>query len=189
MISGRNLSRDEIEQIWSIDRSEVIEAVYYYENGELVLKREHYTMRGWPPGEAERYMPVLDACYDQGGWFYGLYDNHRLVGVAVLESRFIGRQRDQLQLKFLHVSSSYRGQGLGKQLFDLAVAEAIQRGAKRMYISATPSENTIHFYLHLGCKITPEPDPDLFALEPEDIHLEFNLGLNTFLPNTSSVQG
>jgi GNAT superfamily N-acetyltransferase len=176
MISGRNLSKDEIEEIWTIDRSEVIEAVYYYENSMLVLKREHYTMRGWPPGEAERYTPVLEACYDQGGWFYGLYDNHSLVGVAVLESRFIGMPRDQLQLKFLHISSLYRGQGLGKQLFDIAVSEAIQRGAKHLYISATPSENTIHFYIHLGCKINPEPDPDLFALEPEDIHLVYDLG-------------
>jgi predicted N-acetyltransferase YhbS len=178
MISGRNLSRDEIEQIWSIDRSEVIEAVYYFENDVLVLKPELYNMHGWPPGEAERYTPVLQACYDQGGWFYGLYDNYHLVGVAVLESRFIGRQQDQLQLKFLHVSSSYRGQGFGKQLFELAVSEATQRGARHIYISATPSENTIHFYLHLGCKITPEIDPKLFALEPEDIHLDYDLGVH-----------
>jgi hypothetical protein len=46
-------------------------------------------------------------------------------------------------------------------------------GARRLYISATPSENTVGFYTHLGCVITREVDPALFELEPEDIHLEY----------------
>lgn len=175
MLNGRLLSRNEIRNIWSIDRSEVIDGVYYFEDGALVLKPEHYNMRGWPPGEGEKYIPVLEDCYDRGGWFYGLFDGHQLIGVAILESSFIGDNRDQLQLKFLHISNMYRNQGLGVRLFDLARAEASQRGAKRLYISATPSENTINFYLRLGCKVTSQPDPELFELEPEDIHLECQL--------------
>lgn len=176
MISGRLLSRNEIGNIWSIDRREVIDGVYYLENGILVLKPEHYDMQGWPAGEGEKYTPVLEACYDRGGWFYGLFDGDRLVGVSVLESRFFGGNHNLLQLKFLHVSSRYRNHGLGKQLFELAGGEARRRGAKGMYISATPSENTINFYLRLGCRVTIEPDPELFELEPEDIHLEYDLG-------------
>lgn len=76
---------------------------------------------------------------------------------------------------FLHVSQAYRGQGLGKRLFELSKEEARQRGAKRLYISATPSEHTIDFYLRLGCTVTQELDAELFALEPEDIHLEFDV--------------
>ena len=172
MISGRKLSRDEIKALWTIDRSEVIDAVYYLENGALVLRPEHYDMRGWPPGEAEKYTPILEACYDHGGWFYGLFDDQRLIGAAALESRFIGKNGSQLQLRFLHVSRTYRNQGVGKQLFDLAKVEARQRGAKSLYVSATPSECTIGFYLSLGCNVTAEPEADLFELEPEDIHLE-----------------
>ncbi|MFZ5910933.1 MAG: GNAT family N-acetyltransferase [Chloroflexota bacterium] len=175
MISDRNLSRDEIQNIWTIDRSEAIDAVYYLENGALVLRPEHYDLRGWPPSEAQTYTPLLEACYDRDGWFYGLFDNQRLIGAAVLESRFIGKHGDQLQLRFLHVSRPYRNQGLGQQLFALASLEARQRGAKRLYISATPSEHTIGFYLRLGCKVTSEPDAELLALEPEDIHLEYLL--------------
>jgi predicted N-acetyltransferase YhbS len=172
MISGRKLSRDEIREIWTIDRSEVIDAVYRLENGALVLRPEHHDVRGWPPGEAEKYTPRLEACHDQGGWFYGLFDDRRLIGAAVLESRFIGKNGDQLQLKFLHVSRTYRNQGWGRQLFEWARSEANRRGAKRMYISATPSQHTIGFYLRLGCSVTQEPDAELFELEPEDIHLE-----------------
>ncbi len=175
MVSDRALSRDEITKVWTIDRSEVIDAVYYLENGSLVLKQEHYDMRGWPQGESDKYTPVLETCYDAGGWFHGLFDENRLIGVAVLESRFIGNNKDQLQLKFLHVSRGYRSKGLGRQLFESAAHEARKRGAARMYISATPAERTIDFYLRLGCKVTAEPDPELFALEPKDIHLEYDL--------------
>lgn len=171
----RQLVREEVEQVWTIDRAEVIEAVYYYEEGGLVLKPERWNMRGWPPGEPEKYTPLLIDCFDRGGWFYGLFDDSRLVGLAILESDFIGRQRDQLQLKFLHVSRAYRNQGLGRLLFERSAERARQLGARQLYVSATPSENTVNFYLNLGCQIAPEPDPALFALEPEDIHLVYDL--------------
>ena len=176
MIEERELARGEIEGVWAIDRSEIIEAVYHLVDDTLVLKPEHYDIRGWPPGEADKYTPILAACYDRGGWFYGVFDNDTLVGAAVLESRFIGKNRDQLQLKFLHVSNRYRHQGLGQRLFGLAAAEAKKRGAKSMYISATPSQHTVAFYLRLRCEVTPEPDPELLALEPEDIHFVYDLG-------------
>lgn len=172
MISGRPLAREEIETLWSIDRSEVIEHVYRLDRGGLVLEPRRIDVRGWPPGEAEKYTPLLVECFDRGGWFHGLFDGGLLVGVAVLESKRIGPREDRLQLKFLHVSRAYRGRGLGRRLFALAKAEARARGARGMYVSATPSQHTIDFYRQLGCVVAREPDPDLLALEPEDIHLE-----------------
>ncbi len=82
-------------------------------------------MSGWPPGEAGKYTPILLESYDRGGWFHAAFDDGRLVGVAILDNRFIGPNRDQLQLKFLHVSRYHRSRGLGKQLFDLSAAEAL----------------------------------------------------------------
>lgn len=174
-IATRPLSRRQIANIWAIDRSEVIDGVYYLEEGKLVLKPEHYNMTGWPPGEAEQYTPLLEACFDRGGWFCGLFENDQLIGVAILDSRLIGRDRDQLQLKFLHISRDCRGKGLGRQLFKLAEEEAQRRGAKGLYISATPSEHTVNFYLQSGCRLAAEPDPELYELEPEDIHLDYVL--------------
>ena len=77
-----------------------------------------------------------------------------------------------VQLKFLHVSSAYRGRGAGLQLYQAARARAAKAGARRLYVSATPSEHTVDFYLALGFVLSLQPDPQLFALEPEDIHLE-----------------
>lgn len=170
-IAFRHLSRTEVTQVWSIDRSEVIHHIYVLEEDRLVLKAAYFDAKGWPPGTAEESTPGLLACFDQGGWCYGAFDDEKLVGTAILESKFIGAAQDQLQLKFLHVSHAYRQQGLGKQLFEWARAEAHNRGARQMYVSATPSENTIHFYQRRGCILVAQPDPELFALEPEDIHL------------------
>ncbi len=172
MVEGRELTRSEILGLWSLDRAEVIDNIYYYENGALVLKPEHYDMQGFPPGEPEMFTPHLLACYERGGWFYGLFDGEQLVGEAVLDRKFIGPRGDLLQLKALFVSRAYRGQGLGRRLFQLAAGKARGLGARGLYVSATPSEHTVHFYMGLGCTPIACPDPELFALEPEDIHFE-----------------
>jgi predicted N-acetyltransferase YhbS len=171
----RGLTRAEIPYIWQINRSEVIKKVYYLKNGKLVRKKEHFDMHGWPPGEPEHYTPFLMDCFDHGGHTWGAFAGELLVGAVMLENRFIGSAEDTLQLKFLHVSSHFRKKGLGKKLFLLAVEKAIDLGAKKLYISSTPSENTVNFYLRLGCVLATEIDAELYTLEPEDIHLEFAL--------------
>ena len=174
-IRFRELGREEVDLVWTIDRTEVINGVYYLEGGDLVLKPEHYDMRDWPSGEPAMYAPILQACYDRGGAFFGAFEAGKLVGVAVLDSRFIGRDRDQLQLKFLHVSHGYRGTGLGRVLFEQAVGRAREMGARALYISATPSENTVGFYQRLGCMVANEVDEALYELEPDDIHLVYSI--------------
>jgi predicted N-acetyltransferase YhbS len=171
----RPLERHELDRIWSIDRAELTERVYRIEGGALALRDERHDVTGWPPGEPERYAPILRDCFERGGAFVGAFDGATLVGVAVLESRSIGRAGDTLQLAFLHVSRALRGSGVGRALFEASAARARSLGARRLYVSATPSENTVRFYLRRGCRLAAEPDPALFALEPEDIHLELQL--------------
>ena len=171
----RLLERAEIPLIWQIDRREIVENIYSLENGELVLKPDYFDIRGWPPGEAEMYTLILLDCYDRGGTFWGAFEDDRLVGVAILESNFIGAGHDTLQLKFLHVSRDYRKQGIASALFKLAVEKAGALGVKKLYISATPSEHTVNYYMRLGCVLAKEIDPELFTLEPEDIHLEYRI--------------
>jgi predicted N-acetyltransferase YhbS len=172
-LSFRQLARHEVESVWTIDRAELVENVYYYEEGGLVLKPERYDMKGWPKGESEFYTPILLDCHARGGVFEGAFDGDKLVGVYVLESKFIGREGDQLQLKFLHVSRSHRGRGLGVELFERAARKAKALGARKLYVSSTPSENTVGFYLRRGCILAREIDSELFELEPADIHLEY----------------
>lgn len=167
----RLLERHEVRNVWSIDRAEIVENVYVLRDGALVLEPEHHDTRGWPDGEPERYGPLLLDCFDNGGSCYGAFEGATLVGAAVLEGRPIGAARDQLQLKFLHVSQGRRRGGTGRALFERSAARARELGARQLYISATPSQNTIDFYLRRGCRLAGEVDPVLFELEPKDIHL------------------
>ena len=168
----RRLSRDELPSIWTIDRREIVERIFIVHAGELVLRDAYFDIKGWPSGAAEEGASLMAATYDRGGAFLGVFEGPRLVAVAVVDTKALGPRGDLVQLTFLHVGRDHRRLGLGRELFEAAWEFAAGLGAAGLYVSATPSESTVGFYLHRGCTVTAEPDPELFALEPEDIHFE-----------------
>lgn len=171
----RELAIDELDAIWRIDRGEYIESIYRCSSGALSEETINLQLPGWPPRDREVYAPILRECCEHGGYFCGAFDQGRLVAVVVLGDRFLGGAQDQLQLKLMYVDRAYRKTGLGRRLFEAAVEEARRRGARRLYISSCETKNTVDFYRHLGCKMTSEVDPELLALEPMDIHMEFEI--------------
>jgi N-acetylglutamate synthase-like GNAT family acetyltransferase len=173
----RILKRDELVRLKEIDRSEIVEKLYYLEDSKLVLKDEFYDVKNdsWINQVEQHVSPRLYALFDRGGTVYGAFDKNKIIGMAALESKFIGKKKDQLQLYLLYVSKVYRKCGVGKKLMQMSMDKARLVGAKKLYISATPSQNTVDFYLRLGCQLTSELNPELFELEPEDIHLELKL--------------
>jgi predicted N-acetyltransferase YhbS len=176
MLHYRLLQRDELNLFWTIERREIIERIYRFQNGQLV----HFCdVKGWPPNEAEIYGPINAECFDRGGLFFACFDEDKLAGVSALDTIWRGSQGDLLQLEMMHVSYPYRGRGIGRTLFRQAAEAAFQKGAKGLYISATPSEHTIAFYQGFGSVPIDEPDPELFAREPEDIHLVCPLPLQS----------
>ncbi|MBT9368760.1 GNAT family N-acetyltransferase [Rhizobium sp. CSW-27] len=176
MVGMRELARHEIRSIWTIDRSEIIEATYRLKDGVLVLTADPHDVRGWPGDLPAEKTPVFEAGHDRGDWFCGLFDGSRLVGIAILGHCLFGEASQFLQLKFFYVDKALRQMGLGKALFEAATREARNRGARRLYISATPTQNTVDFYLHRGCRLLETPDPVLFDEEPDDLHLDYALG-------------
>jgi GNAT superfamily N-acetyltransferase len=171
----RLLTRDEVELIWTIDRSEVHHHTYELRGGQLVRTANYFEIPGWRPDAMEQETQRLLDCFDRGGTFLGQFDAGALVGIGVLESARVGRAGDQMQLAYLYVSRAYRGRGVGMQLFEAAVSLARDAGANALYVSATPTENTVDFYLNRGCVLASEPDPRLLAAEPDDIHLLYPL--------------
>jgi GNAT superfamily N-acetyltransferase len=155
----RRLDRAEIARIWEIDRSETYERLYVVRDGALELVDDPGTVRGWHPQTIAQDTPKLERAFDRGGIFLGAFDGDTLAGVAVQEG-------DRLQ--YLYTSAPYRGTGLGTRLFEAAVAHA---PADRVVISATPTQNTVDFYLARGCVVDPSPDPAALAAEPDDVHL------------------
>ncbi|CRL63653.1 MULTISPECIES: GNAT family N-acetyltransferase [Proteus] len=169
----RQLTRNEIPQVWGIDRTELIEKLYVLKEGKLLLSKQRFDMKGWPEGEAEHYTPVLLESFDRGAPFWGVFEHDRLVAAASVDPKKRGKNGSLLQLSFLHVSHPQRGQGLARILFDYCVEYAKENGADGLYISSTPSENSVNFYQHLGCRLIDIPDPELYEREPEDIHMVF----------------
>jgi GNAT superfamily N-acetyltransferase len=174
-VAIRPLTREEIDLIWTIDRSEVHHNVYKVVDGRLALVPAYFEIPGWHPETVEHDMPRLHDCFDRGGIFIGNFDADGLTGISVLDTRHIGAARDHLQLLYLYVSRPARGRGLGSELFAEAASAARRLGARALYISAVPTENTVNFYLRRGATLAVEPDPELLAAEPDDVHLTYPL--------------
>ncbi|MCP5098589.1 MAG: GNAT family N-acetyltransferase [Chloroflexi bacterium] len=171
----RILSRDEISKLNEFDRTETIEHIYYMRQGNLVLEAEHWDVPDWSDAAKQERIVYLQTVYDKGATFFGAFDAGKLVGMVVLDHNLVQTGDKRLNLEGLWVSDGYRGKGVGKTLFNLAAQTAKMHGAKIMYVSATPSENTVHFYQRLGCQHAQPIDPTLFEKEPDDIHLELSL--------------
>jgi N-acetylglutamate synthase-like GNAT family acetyltransferase len=173
----RELKKEELPRLREVDRTEVVDKIYYQEEGRIVLKDEHYEIPydWWVKHVENDILPRLNSISDKGGIFFGAFENDKMVGLAGLENEFIGLEKDQLNMVILHVSNPYRKKGVASHLMEMVKDRAKEMGARRLYISATPSENTVNFYLNRGCKVTKEVDKRLLELEPDDIHMELEL--------------
>lgn len=171
----RILTREEIERLRQIDRREIIDKNYHIEDGKLKLKEDFCDVKGWEHQEVEEFISRLYDLYDRGGIIYGAFDDCNIVGMVALENKFIGKNKDQLKLDILYISKAYRKKGIGKKLVELIKNKAREMGATKLYISATPTKNTVDFYFGIGSKLASEINEELFELEPEDIHLELKI--------------
>lgn len=171
----RLLSKQEIELLGKIDRSEVVKEVYYHREGRIELVDEFYDIQGWDLEELDSFINRLHDIYDRNGTVLGAFDKNKIVGLGALESKFIGRNHDQLKLDMLYVSSTYRNKGIGKYLLNLLSQKGKELGARSLYISATPFRNTVDFYASMGAKMADEVIQELFELEPNDIHMSLDL--------------
>jgi ribosomal protein S18 acetylase RimI-like enzyme len=105
---------------------------------------------------------------DEGGTVLGAFSEERLVGIGAV----VPHLRPELaQLAFLHVSEAFRARGIERRLSDELDHIARDAGAVQMVVSATPSENTVRFYLGRGYELMALALPELYEREPEDIHM------------------
>lgn len=172
----RELRHDEAERILEIYRAEEIDAIYVMEAGVLVLRSERISVAGWNPAHAPEYPARIREMLRCAGAAFGAFDGDRLVGISVLDVTPVGGDATVMALDLLHVGAGHRGLGIGKRLTALVIERARSLGATALYISATPTRNTVDAYVRMGATILASPDPEKFALEPEDIHLLLTLG-------------
>jgi ribosomal protein S18 acetylase RimI-like enzyme len=161
----------ELPRLDEIDRSEVIEALYRVERGTLVKDDKHIGVPGWLPGDGDHSVGSMRA-FVAGHLAAGAEGIMALSGDKLRGIALVGFQLspETAQLALLHVSREARHTGVARSLCRRCYDLARRRGARQIYVSATPSNSAVGFYEAEGFRLTT-PDPALFALEPEDIHM------------------
>lgn len=168
----RGLKEEEIDKIALLDRSEEIFELYEYHKGNLVPKPHRETVTQFDAAELEEMIIRQKKIQKGGGYIVGAFDQNELVGVASVEKMKRGIASDYCKMDILYVSRKYRAMKLGYKLLEECKKAAKEFGAQNLYISATPTKNTVDFYLRNGAILTTELDRELYKLEPDDIHLE-----------------
>jgi GNAT superfamily N-acetyltransferase len=168
----RELKEDEIDKIALLDRSEEIFELYEYHKDNLVLKPHRETVTEFDKTELKGIIIRQKKIQKEGGYIIGAFDQDELVGVASVEKMKRGTNSNYCKMDILYVSRKYRAMKLGYKQLEECKKAAKEFGAQKLYISATPTKNTVDFYLRNGAVLTTELDRELYKLEPDDIHLE-----------------
>lgn len=174
-VTIRKLQRDELELFQQMDRSETVTESYRYVNGGIELFQGGFEIHLFPPGDRERIQKEFYAIFDEGGTVLGAFLEEQFVGIAAVETRFLGSRKNKLNLENFFVTQGFRGKGIGRALMSAAKERARAMGAERLYISATASKNTVDFYMSCGAELSREVDPVIYAKADDDIHLELPL--------------
>ena len=102
----------------------------------------------------------------------GAFEHASLLGFAIFRPNLTDSLTDSMaQLAVLHISRDFRRKGIARALTEQVVQLARKSGAKSLYVSATPSESAVGFYRSQGFELVDDPHPELYALEPDDIHM------------------
>jgi ribosomal protein S18 acetylase RimI-like enzyme len=167
----------EIERIAELDRSEHITREYLHRGDSLELRAVDIRVPPWSSAsdhshsvraKVKAWKPIVE----RGGVLVGAFDGQTLAGIAIFEADL---EPGMANFAVLHVSRSYRSQGIGALLAEEVIRLARASDASRLYVSATPTAPTVEFYQGLGFELAPQPHAEMFRAEPYDIHMILDL--------------
>ena len=164
------LPSDGLGRFREIDRSEEITVHYRQVGTRLEASAVDDVVPTFPPegphsvaALVDQWQPVVDA----GGVLLGAFEGADLAGIALLGGDVAPGVR---QVALLYVSRPFRRQGAAHALMNEIERTASEEGAEALYVSSVPSDSAVGFYLSRGFEVT-SPLPELYAKEPEDIHM------------------
>jgi len=173
LITYRQLKLPEAERIREIDASQFIGRAWREVNGIRQLIEINYQDPDFPNGY-ENHFAALKETIENGGSALGAFDIEKLIGFCSVNPDVFGTKNKYVLLDQIFVSLEYRSRGIGKQLFLRPVTEAKKLGAKKFYICAGSSEETIAFYRALGCVEASEINAELYEGDTRDMQLEYS---------------
>ena len=172
VIDLRPMAPAELYRLREIDVAEDGEFIYRHIGDNLVTVPLVWHRPPWGEAQCKERIALLQKKIQSGGDIVGAFDGEALVGLIALRHRLTP---DTAELAGLWVSRAYRRQGIARRLTHELIRLARASGACRLYVSATESASAVGFYRSQGFNPTPEPNPELLALEPEDIHMTMDL--------------
>ncbi len=169
----RALARNELARVAEIDRTERIDVLYTQDGEHLVERHGRWDAPVWSSeGDGEHSVAAkvreLHGYLEVGGVALAALVEEQLVGIGVVVPHL---RPGIAQLAFLHVSAPWRAAGIGCALSAQLEHIARTAGDTEIVVSATPSGNTVGFYLGRGFVPAKEPLQELFELEPDDVHM------------------
>lgn len=172
----RKLNLEEADRIVEIDATHFIKNVWRINEatGEYGLVEINWTDKELPNGfdwHLNRFKETLK----NGGTAFGCFEEGVLIGYGTVDKEPFGNGKKYVLMDQLFVSQKQRNKGIGKELFMLCAKQAKEYGAKKLFLCAGSSENTIAFYKRLGCVMAAEKNEKLYEEDPRDIQLEYQL--------------
>jgi GNAT superfamily N-acetyltransferase len=172
-IEIRDLAPSELSRVGEIDRTERIDLLFEQRGTELVTRQGSWDSPAWEPygqgdHSVEAQRQALTHYAGAGGVARGAFSNGRLVGIGMVVPHI---RPEIARLAYLHVSQEFRSAGIGNRLCADLELIARRAGDTEIVVTATPSGNTVRFYLGRGYRPIAQPLPELLELEPEDIHM------------------
>lgn len=161
----KKLSSKDLEQVYDIDRSESVQRMYRAE-GEVLKSWEDSIELSDDPAFWKRLLGGWKDEVESGADAYGAFDEDRMAGLAILKH---GYQEGVDQIIALYVSAEYRLSGIAKSLYLEMEKAARKSGAKKLFVSTTPTGSAVGFYLSQGfefdvgssCSTTGEKDSEI----------------------------
>ncbi|SDB59846.1 Acetyltransferase (GNAT) domain-containing protein [Ruminococcaceae bacterium FB2012] len=146
------------------NRKQDVNKVYRRTDGEYTLVECRYT-EDW---DINKKRSVAKQISSDKYITYVALDNDKVVGFIGLLRQLNG---PYMILDMMQVSSEYRGQGIGRRLFEAGKNEARKNGAEALYISACSSQETIAFYRAMGSDLASDPIKEIAEQEPFDLQM------------------
>jgi len=168
------LKTEDVSLVTAIDRSEHVDVQYRVSDGRLqqvppvITEVPAWDTTGSGPHTVAHQLAFCSSVVSRGGILLGAFEREYTAGLAIVHPEY---EPGLAWLAFLHVSRPYRRRGAAQALWNEAADIADAAGAESLYVSATPTGSAVGFYLRQGCRLAQPVHPDLFAAEPEDIHL------------------
>ncbi len=171
VLKQENLKNEALE---NLNRYQETTRIKYISNGEILEKDESF-IDEWDKDRKIDIVKYLVDLINRQGIVIGAYIKNKLIGFTAIESEFFGSENQYLELTFAHVSKDYRGLGIGEKLMDKSKEEALNKGAKKLYLGTHPSIESQGFYKKVGCGLAEEINKDIYDREPLDLQLELIL--------------